>query len=170
MNVQEALSQIEEQLCYILQQLDDSEYACPLGIFEGSSIGKHMRHILDLNRCIIHSTIDEYIDYANRERNERFEKETSLIQKAIVEVGQELAKLDLSKKVNVLQDYNKNGSADRQYVSSTYGRELMYAFDHAVHHIAMIKMGIRSAFPHIKLPDDLGYAPSTIRYQFLSNS
>ena len=48
-------------------------------------------------------------------------------------------------------------------VSSTLGREIMFAVSHAIHHHALIAMlcGIRA----IPVPEDFGVAPSTIAYQ-----
>jgi hypothetical protein len=44
-------------------------------------------------------------------------------------------------------------------------RELVYNIEHAVHHMAIIKIGVREIATYIDLPTDFGIAASTIRYK-----
>ncbi|CAN0490192.1 unnamed protein product [Phaeothamnion confervicola] len=50
-------------------------------------------------------------------------------------------------------------------IETNYLRELVYNIEHAVHHMAIMKIGIREAAPYVKLTPDFGIAASTIRYQ-----
>ena len=50
-------------------------------------------------------------------------------------------------------------------IETNFLRELVYNIEHVVHHMAIIKIGIREAAPKVKLPHDFGIAASTIRYQ-----
>jgi len=50
-------------------------------------------------------------------------------------------------------------------VETTAMRELVYNIEHAVHHMAIIKIGVREIANYIELPLDFGIAASTIRYQ-----
>ena len=57
-----------------------------------------------------------------------------------------------------------SGDADTEYaLASSVGRELGFAAHHAIHHLAMIKIGLRCHFPHIQIDRDLGVSPSTIK-------
>ena len=49
-------------------------------------------------------------------------------------------------------------------MQTNYLRELTYNIEHAVHHMAIMKIGIREVAPYISLPADFGVADSTIRY------
>jgi hypothetical protein len=55
------------------------------------------------------------------------------------------------------------GGAERPNYQSTVGRELAFVYDHAIHHLAMIKVGLRCHYPHIQIDRDLGVSPSTIK-------
>jgi hypothetical protein len=44
-------------------------------------------------------------------------------------------------------------------------RELVYNIEHAVHHMAIMKIGIREIASYVKLPSDFGVAASTVRYK-----
>ena len=49
-------------------------------------------------------------------------------------------------------------------ISTSFKRELMYGIDHAIHHLAIVKIGIKYAFPFIKLNPELGIATSTLKF------
>jgi hypothetical protein len=61
-------------------------------------------------------------------------------------------------------DYAVN-PAEMQKVPTNFLRELVYNIEHAVHHMALIRIGVREVAPHITLPPDFGVAASTIRHQ-----
>lgn len=50
-------------------------------------------------------------------------------------------------------------------LTTSYKRELVYNIEHAVHHMAIMKIGVREIAPYIQLPKDFGIAASTIRHQ-----
>jgi uncharacterized damage-inducible protein DinB len=156
---------IFRQIQSTLLKLNAEQYSKPLDVFEGSTIGKHFRHIYDFYFCIEKSLKNGRLDYCERERH------------PLIETNPEFASLSFQKCLNALQnandeqnlivlaDFSTNSFLTRPEVKSSVGRELMYAFDHAVHHLAIIKIGIRAAFPDIELEQDLGLAPSTKKYQ-----
>ncbi|NBP71028.1 MAG: hypothetical protein EBU52_20110, partial [Cytophagia bacterium] len=50
-------------------------------------------------------------------------------------------------------------------IESNFMRELVYNIEHAVHHMAIMKIGIKEVAPYIQLPFDFGVAASTIRHK-----
>ena len=68
------------------------------------------------------------------------------------------------KKLQLQVSYNP---ASEEYVAieTTILRELVYNIEHAVHHMAMIKIGVREAAPYLVLPSNFGVAVSTIRHK-----
>ena len=54
---------------------------------------------------------------------------------------------------------------DEVAIQSSFYRELAYNIEHAIHHMALIKIGVRALRETIKLPDYFGVASSTVRYQ-----
>ncbi|HEX8061527.1 MAG TPA: hypothetical protein VF473_11360, partial [Cyclobacteriaceae bacterium] len=57
-----------------------------------------------------------------------------------------------------------NDSHEESTVETTYYRELVYNLEHAVHHMAVIKIAIRST-TLIDIPVDFGVAAATIKYR-----
>ncbi|HOX82724.1 MAG TPA: hypothetical protein PLS08_06825, partial [Chryseolinea sp.] len=50
-------------------------------------------------------------------------------------------------------------------INTTSTRELVYNIEHAVHHMAIIKIGIREVAHYVTLPPDFGIAASTLRHK-----
>jgi hypothetical protein len=54
-------------------------------------------------------------------------------------------------------------SGDSPVTASSFGREMVYAIAHAIHHYALISVMARLL--DVKLPDQFGIAPSTVAHQ-----
>lgn len=165
MTTKDSVQLMQQQIMSVLEQLTDSQYHLSLDIFNGSTVGEHVRHIFDFYNCICFCSDGVDIDYNCRERNPLIESERKTAIASFSQLVNEISRFEDTKVVNVITDFSTDESEERPVVLSSIGRELMYAYDHAVHHLAIIKMGIKSAFPEIVLNDHIGIAPSTIKYQ-----
>ena len=137
----------------------------PLEVLHGSSIGQHVRHIIDFYKCILDGSFELTIDYAKRERRIEVETIPAAAINAFQEVLFGLRQQPADQALRVLGDYSGQQDRARESYHSSVGREMMFAHDHAVHHLAIIKIAVCSCFSHIKLPKNLGIAPATIRHQ-----
>ena len=61
-------------------------------------------------------------------------------------------------------NYQLSDGPNVQMPSSFY-RELSYNIEHAIHHMALIKIGINEAFSYVALPEHFGVASSTVRHK-----
>ena len=61
-------------------------------------------------------------------------------------------------------DYSINGS-QKQIMNTTLERELAYNIEHAIHHMAILKIGVRTIAPGTDIPDGFGIAVSTLRHR-----
>jgi uncharacterized damage-inducible protein DinB len=164
MNCKQGTDIIIHQILELLESIDNQTYREPIAIFKGSTIGQHFRHILDFYNCLARGAASGLIDYALRERNLLVETDTAFAHQSFREVASAIHQFQETTKVEIKADFTADNNAVRPIVSSSLGRELMYAYDHAVHHLAMIKMGLRVAFPHIKVEENVGIAPSTLKH------
>ena len=133
-------------------------------MFNGSSIGQHFRHIYDFYECLLKGIGDGRIDYAKRERDVRIETEPLYAKAAFQKISAQLCDLDENRNFVVLADFSSELNTERPSVESSVGRELMYAYDHAVHHLAIIKMGLKTDCPSFHVAKNIGVAPSTIKH------
>jgi uncharacterized damage-inducible protein DinB len=165
MNCKEGTALILRQMGTLLKRIPLAEYQQPIPLFNGASIGQHVRHILDFYQCLLRDCSTRPIDYARRDRDPRLETDPECALAKLDEVVQALSFLQETEKVKVVAEFSSEASSGRPVVTSSVARELMYAYDHAIHHLAIIKMGLKTEFPHIEVSNNLGVAPSTLKWQ-----
>lgn len=143
----------------LLNCISDDEYSNTSIAPYYSSIGGHMRHILDVFDCIFDGLDSKNINLINRNRNELAENYTQygiayfedIIQRLIL-----LEKADFNKIVLVTDDLGL-GIVSANY---TLGGILIQAHSHAIHHFASVGYVISQL--GIALPDvDFGFNPTT---------
>lgn len=144
---------------------DDDQLTRQSKSLPGSTIGKHLRHARDhfilLLDCV--GGDGPYIfSYDTRTRNTPMESSLSEARIALadtisrVKAAAPLAKLDQPMTLNAITPFP-------QTFETTFGRELWFAGLHAVHHWSMIR--VIASEQGLMLPDDFGFAPSTLVYK-----
>ncbi len=161
MSIQKTIAHSFDEMKLILLQFDDEMYQKELKIISDASIGQHFRHIIEFYDCFVKAQHDKIVCYDKRLRN--YVWETSVIESLNIlnDLKIRINHLNLTETLELHQDYY----GENFNVKSTNYRELMYCFDHSVHHFALIKIGIENNFPTIKLPENFGVASSTIAFQ-----
>lgn len=157
---------IEKNLCrgiQLLQYISDEEYSNTTIAPYNSSIGSHMRHILDVFDCVFEGLESNNINLINRKRNELAENFTSNGINYFNETIEKLKRLnknDFNKIVNVTDDLGL-GIISANY---TLVGILIQAHSHAIHHFASVGYIISQL--GIELPeDDFGFNPTTPKIQ-----
>jgi hypothetical protein len=153
--------EILKQLSLLLKKLDSTQYSEPLSIFNGSSIGGHVRHVIEFYECLLGSSETQTVSYGARKRDLQIEQN---INYAIACIDLILAKL--SQKMNNECDLQIQFETDEgQIVSTTFEREEIYLVEHSIHHFAIIRIGVQANFPNIIINKDFGVAFSTIQHR-----
>lgn len=156
---------IFEQLQCLLQYLTDEQYVSSPDIFSGASVGKHYRHIIEFFQCVAVSGATDTICYDNRARDVRIESSRQVATSLLAELKHELAEIDNQHKLTLIGNLAAKEETADVYIGTTLFREFHYAVEHAIHHMAIIKMGVSQSFPGVEMPADFGVAPSTLRCQ-----
>ena len=164
MNCKQGTAIILSQISDLLENLSNEQYRQPLELFNGSSLGQHVRHILDFYYCLVNGIECGKIDYSLRERNPLIENDTQYARQTFHHSLDKVNTYCETDNIKVIVDFSADESIERPFVSSSIGRELMYAYDHAVHHLAMVKMGLRTVFPNVTIHPSIGIAPSTLKH------
>lgn len=145
----------------LLGYINDEDYANNSTAPYYSSIGIHMRHILDVFSCIFDGLESCQIDLSARQRNELAETKVSVGLNYFEKVIGQLKNIeveDLDREVKVKDDLGL-GMVTANY---TLAAALIQAHSHAIHHFASI--GYIISQMGINLPDgDFGYNPTTPR-------
>jgi len=160
-----ALNALVEQLTNLLQQINRTEYTQPIDLFDGSSIGGHCRHIFEFLQILEQGMSAGLLDYGARQRTPELEKDPLLLVAALEKSYAALNQYSLTQSVHIIADVPLEDSSFRPQHASTFGRELLFVFYHTVHHLAMIKMGLKYLNSPVQLPAHFGVAPSTIAFQ-----
>jgi hypothetical protein len=123
-----------------------------------SSIGSHIRHILDFYHCILNISPEFVIDLTTRKRDLLVETRCISAFRYYEEIinGLNTSDFDLDNQVLVVDDLG-NGKIKIKY---TYGALLAQANSHTIHHYAIINYILEGL--KISIDDsDFGYNPTT---------
>lgn len=145
----------------LLNSINDDEYANNSTAPYYSSIGVHMRHILDVFNCVLKGVEEGVVDLSARERNELAEVRVAVGLAYFEEIQMKLSKIDPASLEHIVQvkDDLGLGMVTANY---TLAAALIQAHSHAIHHFASIGYIISQL--GIDLPDgDFGYNPTTPR-------
>ncbi len=164
MTLLQAVDGIFDDMRDYLQHLDDDAYAQPLEILSGSSVGQHTRHIIEFFQCLLEQRCEGCINYDGRRRDPAIEQLTSSAKKSLIHVVEGLHQVDPKERLNLAVAYD-GGQTPTEVVDTTFEREVIYNIEHAIHHMAMIKIGLRQVAPELRVSEAFGVAPSTIRYR-----
>ena len=156
-----ASKSILKQMRSLVDQLSDDNYREPLEVFSGATIGQHSRHIIEFYQCVLFNLDKTCINYDLRERDLILENSVSSCIDALDQL-QEV--LEIGFDDSTIRVEGQLGGA-LNVVESSIMRELLYAIEHAVHHMAILKIGIITNFTKVTLGGNFGVAESTVIYK-----
>jgi hypothetical protein len=153
---------ILDQLSDAIKQLTDAEFTNPSQVLSGSSVGQHLRHTLEFFICLEQGLNDGLINYDKRGHDKLIETDRDLALDVIHRIHSFVGGQMTDRNLILEASYDHHGVVG---VSTSYFRELTYNIEHAVHHMAIMKIGIREVADRVSLPADFGVAASTIHYR-----
>lgn len=159
MSIQIIISNTFVELSDALALLTDEEYIKPSLNLSGATIGQHVRHVIELFQCMMQGYDSGIINYENRKRDLTIEQNKSFAISLLQQIES-----DIEKQNKVLTLIACFGGGEEIKINSNFLRELVYNLEHAIHHMALIRVGI-AELTKISLPDTFGVAPSTIEYR-----
>ncbi len=146
----------------VLHQISDADYTTPCTRLNNNTIGGHVRHIIELFQCLLVGYNTGTVNYDSRKRDKKIETDklfaTQLLTSLIYEIDQPDKSLKLC---GLLLDDEKNALE----ITTNFFREVLYNIEHAIHHMALIRVGINEINTTLQLSSSFGIAASTIQYQ-----
>lgn len=155
---------ILNQIIELTNQLNDAEYSAELELLNGNTIGKHVRHVVEFFDLLVSGSADGLINYDKRKHEPLFETNTKATIEKIRFLTDGVDELKPDNEVILEVSYGKT-DGDSVQIKSSLERELAYNIEHAIHHMAIIKIAVQTVFPKVKLAENFGVAYSTVRYQ-----
>ena len=147
-----------EEFKNVLLAIPEQCYDQPCHELSDATIGKHTRHIIELYQCLLHGYESGEVCYDNRQRDRELEID---LNSAIEELEKIQISLERPDKDLAVTYGFKEGTS---IVNSNYFREVLYNLEHAIHHHALIKVGIQK-MTSVSLPETFGVAPATLQYR-----
>lgn len=154
--------QITEQLkslSNLVLLLNDTQFKQKIAFLGNASIGGHTRHIIELLKCATDGYNTGTVDYVNRVRDLAIETNKTFAMQQLSLMAEQIKQPD--KQMNLVMECCEENTLN--YVTTTYFREIVYNAEHAIHHLALIRVALREMQLEM-VDDDFGIAYSTINY------
>ncbi len=160
MQLQKAVRTVLTQLSDSLDQLSRDQYTRSCRSLSGNSIGRHVRHIIEMFQCLDEGYEQGVVDYDKRKRDEQLENHKVIAQRLLQDI---VLRLNRMNKPLFLHMYYDELLLDPEIIESNYFREITYNLEHSIHHMALLRIGMLE-MGGISLPDGYGVAFSTIKH------
>lgn len=146
----------------LLQSLPQPEYSGVVSPLSRSSLGQHMRHVLEHYDCLLQGLCAGLVNYDQRPRRQSLEQDPQAAIQRIEELSDELKALPPEdQSLAVLS--KSTLLHDEPPVPSSLARELLFLHAHSTHHFAQMALHMRSIGANVG--HEFGIAPSTLAYE-----
>lgn len=164
MNLNKACCNILSQLTDLIQQITEQDFTRPVDSLGNSTIGQHLRHTLEFFICLEQGFEAGLVNYDKRAHDKLIESDKFIALSALNKINEFIIAQQADKALKLEAGYDLD-KEEFVTINTSFLRELVYNIEHAVHHMAIMKIGIREVAPYVKLSHDFGIAASTIRWQ-----
>jgi uncharacterized damage-inducible protein DinB len=161
MELQNIVSHVFLQLTLSLEQLENEQYDLPCKNLSGNTIGQHVRHIIEMFQCLETGYLSGEVDYDKRKRDHQIESDKKFATALLEEITRQISKKNKSLELLTYYD-DLTGMPER--IETNYYREIAYNLEHTIHHMALIRVGLRE-LGDIPVDDSYGVATSTLKYR-----
>ncbi len=162
--LQSSAKELLFQLDKIIDECKSEDFARPLSELSGATFGQHIRHTLEFFICLYDARNEKKVNYDQRKHDQLIETDKKLALSVIQSIIEFLDKNTEDFELAFEANYTEQEGED-QVMKSSFYRELAYNIEHAIHHMALIKVAVNQSLNYISLPPHFGVASSTVRYR-----
>jgi hypothetical protein len=161
MQLQQAVKNVFVQLSETIRLLSPSQYVQQCSNLGNNTIGQHVRHVIELFQCLESGYPDNSVNYEKRKRDVVIETNKELALQLLQDI---YLQLDRPDKELVLHASYDEHTDEPLSIPTNYFREIAYNLEHTIHHMALIRVGIKEV-SGITLPEEFGVASSTVKHR-----
>ncbi len=161
MQLHTSIQHVFVQLNGSLEQLSDEQYVFKSKILSNATIGQHVRHIIEMFICLEDGYDTGVVNYEKRKRDYTIETNREVAMNLLKRIYDNLERKN--RPLVMEAAYNEDSNELIRF-DTNYHREIAYNLEHTIHHMALIKVGIREV-SDIDIPEGFGVASSTIKYR-----
>ncbi|MBI1315638.1 hypothetical protein GC167_02095 [bacterium] len=153
----------------VLERLGAEDYSRPVEVLDGSSVGMHFRHVIEFFGCLFQPEVTHVgvakVCYDRRERDLRIEADLEYALGLSRGLANRLREGVSQTRLELLMETDQGTPIS---VETNLERELAYNLEHLVHHMALMRIGVKSLQPGFSISSHFGLADSTRRHRNLS--
>ncbi|ALL06932.1 hypothetical protein AQ505_16395 [Pedobacter sp. PACM 27299] len=161
MYLRKPISSLFIQMKNMLELLTDQQYTEKIGMMSNSSIGDHIRHVIEFYLELNRGYSSGNVNYDLRKRDNVIESNKDF---ALLKLEEIMLSLDKPDRQLELSGSYALVAETSFTVPSSYHRELIYNLEHTIHHMALMRIAV-AKISLIQLPEYFGLAVSTIKYK-----
>ena len=163
MNIKVVSREVLSQLLYIIKELKLKDYSRPVETLSGFTLGQHIRHTLEFYVCLHEGCSTGTVNYDKRNRDIQIETQPEHATTTINNILSFIDNTDEDQYISLEVNYTLDEN-EKMTIDSNLKRELCYNIEHAIHHMAIIKIGLNEIAPYVDPPEGFGVAVSTLRH------
>ena len=149
-----------QDLISLCKDLSPEQYTFKCKQLNQVAVGEHLRHSVEFYSCLKAGIALGKVNYDARLRDKHIQNDPLYAIAIMEDLSSFFSALDQTDTL-ILSSEESPLSA----ISTSIARELLYCLDHAIHHQALIKIGLREmGLEHLVSPA-FGVAYSTLRYR-----
>ena len=152
------------QLRDFVAKLTSAQYTQSVLLLDHATLGQHIRHALEFYLCLIQGlkSAEKLVNYEARQRDPKLETSPEAATQTLHSIEKTLLFYDhdIKLKLQFLTSHY-----DMLTLHTTFYRELAYNMEHAVHHMALLRVGMKEIAPDFSFPESFGVAKSTLIYK-----
>ena len=146
-----------DELELLILKLESSLYSKRIDILD-STIGQHIRHVLEFYICLAAGSDQGVVNYDERKRDHKIETEPFFAGQIIRELKSWFRTVGKDHEITLNVAYD-----DDYFIPSSLYRELSYCLEHSIHHQALIRIGLTVIGRQDLVDPNFGVSPATIR-------
>src|SRR5690348_12178659 len=140
MQLQQAVKNVFVQLSETIRLLSHPQYVQQCANLGNNTIGQHVRHVIELFQCLDSGYPNNSVNYEKRKRDVVIETNKDLALQLLQDIHLQLDKPD--KELVLYASYDDH-SDEPVSIPTNYFREVAYNLEHTIHHMALIRVGIK---------------------------
>ena len=152
--------QLWQDFINLCQSLTLEQYTFKCTMLNGVSIAEHLRHSYEFYHCLLLGLDTQQLSYEERARDTALETNLPYAIECMQQLKKQLATPLKDRSMEL-----RSKEAQSNIVNTSLERELVYCLDHAIHHQALIKIGLKEQGLFHLVNKDFGVAYSTLRYR-----
>jgi hypothetical protein len=156
-------SRILDQLTELAGTLTDEQFTRELPVLLNYTIGKHFRHIMEFYGAMFEGFQSGRINYHRRKHDAGIEQNRITCIDELGRLKHRLLEPIWQEPLELSGSYSMD-SDDEFALPTNAERELVNNIEHAIHHMAIIRIAVQHEYPDLPLRDEFGFATSTLKY------